>query len=69
MTYLTWWRMTSAGRLLRESNAPLSSVAQRVGYTSEFAFAKAFKREFGLPPGRYRHPADDRNALGEEQRV
>lgn len=56
VTYLTWWRMTTAGRLLRESDAPLSAVAQRVGYTSEFAFAKAFKREFGLPPGRYRHP-------------
>ncbi|MFQ6398068.1 AraC family transcriptional regulator [Nocardia sp. KC 131] len=55
VAYLTWWRMTSAGRLLRESDAPLSSIAQSVGYTSEFAFAKAFKREFGLPPGRYRH--------------
>jgi AraC-like DNA-binding protein len=54
LTYLTWWRMTLAGRLLRESDAPLSAVAQRVGYSSEFAFAKAFKREFGIAPGRYR---------------
>ena len=54
LTYLTWWRMTVAGRLLRESDAPLSAVAQRVGYASEFAFAKAFKREFGIAPGRYR---------------
>jgi AraC-like DNA-binding protein len=54
LTYLTWWRMTIAGRLLRESDAPLSTVAQRVGYASEFAFAKAFKREFGIAPGRYR---------------
>ncbi|NUR60369.1 MAG: AraC family transcriptional regulator [Catenulispora sp.] len=54
LTYLTWWRMTLAGRLLRESDAPLSSVAQQVGYSSEFAFAKAFKREFGIAPGRYR---------------
>lgn len=54
LTYLTWWRMTLAGRLLRESDAPLSAVATRVGYASEFAFAKAFKREFGIAPGRYR---------------
>lgn len=55
MTYLTWWRMTSAGRQLRESDTPLRTVAQNVGYTSEFAFAKAFKRAYGLPPGRYRN--------------
>lgn len=54
LTYLTWWRMTVAGRLLRESDAPLSAVAKQVGYASEFAFAKAFKREFGIAPGRYR---------------
>jgi AraC-like DNA-binding protein len=54
MTYLTWWRMTTAGRLLRESDAPLSAIASRVGYVSEFAMAKAFKREFGISPGRFR---------------
>jgi AraC-like DNA-binding protein len=52
--YLTWWRMTTAGRLLRESDAPLRTIAQQAGYLSEFAFAKAFKREYGLSPGRYR---------------
>jgi AraC-like DNA-binding protein len=46
--------MTVAGRLLRESDVPLSVVAQQVGYSSEFAFAKAFKREYGIAPGRYR---------------
>lgn len=40
--YLTWWRMTTAGRLLRTTDAPLRSVATQVGYTSEFAFANAF---------------------------
>lgn len=54
LTYLTWWRMTTAARLLRESDRPLRAVAARVGYVSEFAFAKAFKREFGVAPGRYR---------------
>ncbi|WP_064743982.1 AraC family transcriptional regulator [Actinomadura oligospora] len=54
VSYLTWWRMTSAGRMLRESDAPLRTVAEQVGYTSEFAFAKAFKRAYGKPPGTYR---------------
>jgi AraC-like DNA-binding protein len=54
LAYLTWWRMTTAARLLRESDRPLRAVAARVGYVSEFAFAKAFKREFGMAPGRYR---------------
>ncbi|MEV7415026.1 AraC family transcriptional regulator [Streptomyces sp. NPDC089919] len=54
MAYLTRWRMTTAARLLRESDAPLTAVAARAGYGSEFAFAKAFKREFGQAPGGYR---------------
>ncbi|WP_371527055.1 AraC family transcriptional regulator [Streptomyces sp. NBC_01283] len=54
LAYLTWWRMTSAGRLLREEDLPLRQVAERAGYTSEFAFSKAFKREFGVAPGQYR---------------
>ncbi|MFE0104749.1 AraC family transcriptional regulator [Streptomyces sp. NPDC059009] len=54
LAYVTWWRMTVAGRVLREGDAPLRIVAQQAGYASEFAFAKAFKREFGVAPGRYR---------------
>jgi len=52
--YLTSWRMTAAGRLLRETDATLAVVAERAGYRSEFAFAKAFKREYGVAPGSYR---------------
>ncbi|HYQ69848.1 AraC family transcriptional regulator [Actinophytocola sp.] len=52
--YLTWWRMILAARLLRASDAPLRSVAAQVGYTSEFAFGAAFKRQHGLTPGAYR---------------
>ncbi|MET0493521.1 MAG: hypothetical protein ABW000_10375, partial [Actinoplanes sp.] len=33
---------------------PLSAIAHEVGYTSEFAFAAAFRREYGVPPGRFR---------------
>ncbi|WP_031069042.1 AraC family transcriptional regulator [Streptomyces sp. NRRL WC-3742] len=57
MAYLTRWRMTTAARLLRESEAPLTAVAARTGYGSEYAFAKAFKREFGQAPGGYRREA------------
>lgn len=52
--YLTWWRLTTAARLLRATEAPLRSIAAQVGYTSEFAFANAFKRTHGLAPGAYR---------------
>ncbi|WP_329381708.1 AraC family transcriptional regulator [Streptomyces sp. NBC_01351] len=52
--YLTWWRMTTAARLLRTSDVPLRSIAAQVGYTSEFAFAHAFKRTHGTAPGTYR---------------
>ncbi|MEU7296275.1 AraC family transcriptional regulator [Streptomyces exfoliatus] len=57
LAYLTWWRMTTAGRLLRTDDLPLRVVAQRSGYSSEFAFAKAFKREYGVAPGQYRKGA------------
>ena len=57
LTYLTWWRMVVASRLLRSSDVSLDAVAGQVGYTSEFAFAKAFKRHFGIAPGKYRRQA------------
>jgi AraC-like DNA-binding protein len=54
LAYVTRWRMLLAAKRLRESDAPLTTVAREVGYTSEFAFAKAFKRSQGISPGRYR---------------
>jgi AraC-like DNA-binding protein len=52
--YLTRWRMELAARLLRESEQPVGRIANLVGYTSEFAFSRAFSRHRGEPPGRYR---------------
>ncbi|MFF8674189.1 helix-turn-helix transcriptional regulator [Streptomyces sp. NPDC015242] len=52
--YLTWWRLSTAARLLRETAAPLAAVARPVGYGSESAFANACKREFGTAPGSFR---------------
>ncbi|MEV6828898.1 AraC family transcriptional regulator [Amycolatopsis sp. NPDC051102] len=54
LTYLTRWRMTTAARLLRETDRPLAQVASAVGYGSAFAFAKAFRREYATTPGGYR---------------
>ena len=56
MAYLTWWRLTMAARLLRETELPLPSIASKVGYASPFALSHAFKRQFGVAPGGYRTP-------------
>ena len=54
MTYLTRWRMLSAAQRLRESPAPIARIAADVGYESESTFTRAFAREMGMPPGRFR---------------
>ena len=54
MQYLTNWRMQCGARLLREGHANVASVALDVGYESEAAFARAFKRATGLPPATWR---------------
>ncbi|MFC9843564.1 AraC family transcriptional regulator [Streptomyces sp. NPDC060223] len=57
LTYLLDWRMSLARRALRDGEASLSALAQRVGYTSESAFSNAFKRTTGMAPKRYRDAA------------
>jgi AraC-like DNA-binding protein len=57
MTYLIGWRLNCAARLLRETDASLATIARQVGYATEFAFAGAFRREYGLSPGRFRRRA------------
>lgn len=54
MQYLAHWRLRLAARLLRNGNKSLVEVAGAVGYESEAAFSRAFKREFGLPPASWR---------------
>jgi len=54
MQYLTHWRMQCGARLLREGHATVAAVAQEVGYDSEAAFARAFKRATGQPPAAWR---------------
>jgi AraC-like DNA-binding protein len=52
--YLAGWRMHIARDLLRSSDLGLAAVAHRVGYDSEEAFSRAFKRETGLAPSAWR---------------
>jgi AraC-like DNA-binding protein len=54
MTYLTRWRLQLAARSLERTSRGVAEIAGDVGYESEAAFNRAFKREFGRPPGRYR---------------
>ncbi|WP_329565820.1 AraC family transcriptional regulator [Kitasatospora sp. NBC_01266] len=54
MAYLAWWRMTSAAALLRDTQAPIDTIARQVGYGSPYALSHAFNRAFGTTPGRYR---------------
>lgn len=51
--YITWWRMQLAWELLQGGEA-VAPVAERVGYRSEAAFSRAFKKMFELNPGRVR---------------
>jgi AraC-like DNA-binding protein len=51
--YLTRWRMHRATRLLK-NDVEVEKIAELLGYESEVAFRKAFKREVGIPPARYR---------------
>ncbi len=56
-SYLTRWRMHLAARALRSESASTGEIADRVGYTSEGAFSKAFKRLLGITPSEYRRAA------------
>ncbi len=54
MAYLTRWRLQLGAQLLRSTSASVAEVSMEVGYESEPAFNRAFKRQFGLPPARFR---------------
>lgn len=62
MEYLTQWRMLLAANLLCGSNAPLARIAEDIGYQTDTAFIRAFRREYGMPPATWR-----RRQLGRPQ--
>jgi AraC-like DNA-binding protein len=54
MSYLTRWRLQLGAQMLSSTSRPVVQIAEEVGYESEAAFNRAFKREFKAPPARYR---------------
>lgn len=54
MTYLLRWRLQLGARLLQTTNRSVADIAAEVGYESEPAFNRAFRREYGTPPARFR---------------
>jgi len=54
IAYLAELRLALAAQRLREGDDALAHVAAQVGYESEFAFSRAFKRRYGVPPASYR---------------
>ena len=53
-TNLTQMRLARAARLLRDTDQPIAKIADSVGYGSQIALTRAFRREVGVPPGTYR---------------
>jgi AraC-like DNA-binding protein len=54
LEYLTRWRIHRATQLLREGDLKIMKVAGLVGYISEGAFSRVFKKATGMPPGKYK---------------
>jgi len=56
--YLIRWRLRKAATMLRATTAGIAEIAKTVGYDSEAAFSKAFKRSIGVTPGAFRRRAE-----------
>ena len=54
VSYLTRWRLRLGAQMLKSSSRSVAEIAADVGYESEAAFNRAFKREYGAPPARFR---------------
>jgi AraC-like DNA-binding protein len=65
IAYLTRWRLQLGAQMLKSTSSSVAQIADEVGYESEPSFNRAFKREFGLPPARFRN----RVKLGRSEQV
>ena len=54
MAYLTRWRLQLGAKMLNTTSHSVAQIAQEVGYESESAFNRAFKRNFTVPPAQFR---------------
>lgn len=54
IAYLTRWRLQLGAQRLTSTSYSVAQISSEVGYESEAAFNRAFKREFGIPPARFR---------------
>jgi len=63
MQYVTRWRMQVAVSALRNDGATVGELASRLGYRSEAAFARAFKRVIGVPPGAVKRSSPDTSGV------
>jgi AraC-like DNA-binding protein len=57
IAYLTRWRLQLGAQMLKSTRSSVAEIAAEVGYESEPSFNRAFKREFALPPARFRSQA------------
>jgi len=64
MAYLTRWRLQLGAQMLGSTNYSVAQIAGDVGYESEAAFNRAFKRNFGVPPARFRTQSRSVRAKG-----
>ena len=64
MQYLARWRLQVAAQELLIGKKSLAAIAEQVGYDSEAAFNRAFKREFGMPPAGWRKKRSKVDVVG-----
>jgi AraC-like DNA-binding protein len=62
MTYLSRWRLQLGARMLTSTSYSVARISGEVGYESEPAFNRAFKRQFGSPPARFRRQSKSARA-------
>jgi AraC-like DNA-binding protein len=68
MAYLAKWRLKLGAELLESSEDSVAEIADAVGYGSEAAFNRAFKREFDCPPAQFRRDRRAPSASRQETR-
>jgi AraC-like DNA-binding protein len=64
MAYLTRWRLQLGAQMLASTSYSVAQIAPEVGYESEAAFNRAFKREFTVPPARFRSQSRSAHTAG-----